>query len=621
MALRCQAFDWASTPLGPVNRWPQSLRTIAQVVIASSFPSIVLWGPELIQIYNDGYRDIIGVKHPEALGMPTFECWPEARHITEPLYARVLAGETIPLQDTMFPLSRNGPDAPPEDVYVSLSYIPVLDEHGDVAGILIKLFEVTQQVVARQLKVESDRLYRELQVERSHLEEVNAQLEAQQLELELVNQQLQENAAALEVQTKAIDRTSADLRASEARVRDVLEQAPIAVAVMNGPDHVYTIASAHYTAFVGGRTLIGLPFREAIPEFEGQGILEIIDEVYRTGRPYGFTERPVRLAWPGSEGLTERIFNINYHPLRDGRGQVYAIASTAVDVTEQVHARQSIDVARTDAEQAQLVAERARVEAVAANQAKSAFLAMMSHEIRTPINAIQGYTQLIGMGLGGTVTTVQQEYLTRLETSAQHLLGIVNDVLDLAKVDAGEMNVLREASLAGEAVAAALDLTRPQAAFRRVHLLDVGPCTGERQMKSQRRAICRPWYMSAILIASGRFCSTYCPTRSNLRNLVGRSPYPAVRYRQHRSPHSCMAMARGRSSVSKTRESGSPAINMLRCSSRFIRSNTVIHERKAALALVSRLAVGSHGSWVGISCSNSPARLDRHLRYGCPRPI
>jgi PAS domain S-box-containing protein len=119
-------------------------------------------------------------------------------------------------------------------------------------------------------------------------------------------------------------------------------------------------------------------------------------------------------------------------------------------------------------------AEQARRDAQTADRAKSDFLATMSHEVRTPINAIQGYTQLLELGIGGPVTEQQRDYLERLAASSQHLLGLVDDVLDLAKIEAGEFAVARERVSTARAVGAALDLVGPQAAARGVRLVDRG---------------------------------------------------------------------------------------------------------------------------------------------------
>jgi len=144
-------------------------------------------------------------------------------------------------------------------------------------------------------------------------------------------------------------------------------------------------------------------------------------------------------------------------PVLEGDGTVREWVGVGTDVTERIRAEEERDRALYEA-------ERARVEAEEASRAKSGFLANMSHEIRTPINAIVGYTDLIEMGIAGPVTERQQSQLERIRLSSQHLLGLINEILDFAKVESGQMTTRFEAVPVAEVVQAALALVQPQAA-------------------------------------------------------------------------------------------------------------------------------------------------------------
>lgn len=111
-----------------------------------------------------------------------------------------------------------------------------------------------------------------------------------------------------------------------------------------------------------------------------------------------------------------------------------------------------------------------RLEAEAASTAKSDFLAKMSHEIRTPINAMMGYAELIEMGISGPVAPAQVKQLARIRASGEHLTALVNEILDLAKIEAGRMGVEQTNSIAADAIDAALAMVRPQAVAKSIEL-------------------------------------------------------------------------------------------------------------------------------------------------------
>ena len=80
-----RSIDWSRTPLGPTAAWPQSLPTTVSTCLNSRFPILIWWGPQFVKLYNDAYRQVLGAKHPHALGAPGREMWPEIWHIIGPM--------------------------------------------------------------------------------------------------------------------------------------------------------------------------------------------------------------------------------------------------------------------------------------------------------------------------------------------------------------------------------------------------------------------------------------------------------------------------------------------------------------------------------------------------------
>lgn len=144
LARLCREKAWSDTPLGPIEAWPASLRSTASLVVASPVPMIVLWGPELVQIYNDGYREVMGKKHPAGLGQPSRECWPEVWEFTAPLYEGVVnRRESFQFEDQCFVIDRHGHQ---EEAFFTLSYSPAINDAGDVGGVLVTVSETTAAV-------------------------------------------------------------------------------------------------------------------------------------------------------------------------------------------------------------------------------------------------------------------------------------------------------------------------------------------------------------------------------------------------------------------------------------------------------------------------------------------
>ena len=143
-----RAFDWSKTSLGPPETWPQSLRVTVRLVLTSRHPMFIWWGPELIQFYNDAYRETMGPeRHPSALGARGRPCWDEIWDIIGPQIEYVMAGHGATWhEDQLVPVTRHGRR---EDVWWTYSFGPI-DVEGKVGGVLVVCKDVTSEHMARE---------------------------------------------------------------------------------------------------------------------------------------------------------------------------------------------------------------------------------------------------------------------------------------------------------------------------------------------------------------------------------------------------------------------------------------------------------------------------------------
>lgn len=223
--------DWAISSLGTSVLWPQSLCSVVNLMLGSAFPMFVAWGPTLSLLYNDAYAEVLGAKHPQALGRPFYEAWHDIRADIEPLVQRALGGEAFFVENLPLRMRRHGYD---EDTWFTFSYSPVRNEAGAIAGLYCACTETTAMVLAERHQ-----------------------------------------------------------RAEQERLQTLFSQAPGFVAVTRGPDHVFEIANHAYLQMTGFRDVIGKPVAEALPEVVEQGFVALFDKVFATGEPY--VGRSVRL--------------------------------------------------------------------------------------------------------------------------------------------------------------------------------------------------------------------------------------------------------------------------------------------------------------------------------------
>jgi PAS domain S-box-containing protein len=147
MGARMRDHDWSASPLGAPGAWPQCLRSAVSLMLGSKFPMFVAWGAELGFLYNDAYAEILGDKHPAALGRRFHDIWSEIWPDIAPLIDRAMAGEATWAENLPLTMNRHGYD---EQTYFTFSYSPVRAEDGEVGGMFCACTETTAEVKAEE---------------------------------------------------------------------------------------------------------------------------------------------------------------------------------------------------------------------------------------------------------------------------------------------------------------------------------------------------------------------------------------------------------------------------------------------------------------------------------------
>lgn len=214
MGALTRAHDWDASILGAPDTWPEALKTVVRVVLTSHHPMFIWWGPELIQFYNDAYRQTMGPeRHPSALGQPGRECWGEIWPIIGPQIESVMAGGPSTWHiDQLVPVTRHGRL---ENVWWTYGYSPIEDSSG-VRGVLVVCNDVTQE---HESKAELERLNRQLVAEVGHRKEVERNLAFQ---LRMVDR-LRGLHSGVEIAEAAFDLMSRHFQVSRINYAEIIE--------------------------------------------------------------------------------------------------------------------------------------------------------------------------------------------------------------------------------------------------------------------------------------------------------------------------------------------------------------------------------------------------------------
>ncbi len=400
MGARMRAFDWSRTPLGPVNEWPQSLKTTVSTFLTSRFPIFVWWGSDLIQLYNDACASIIGDKHPAGLGRPAHEVWAEIWHIIGPMLKGVMAsGEATWSDDQMLPTNRYGYT---EEAYFTFAYSPIRVETGGVGAVFCAVVETTARVLGERRNA----MLRELGG-RTIAESRTAEDACRQAAAVLARHPADVPCALLYL----IDETGevAHLAGSSGLTEDGL-------ASQRCIDLTHTVSGD--AGWPLGRVL-----RTGDPEL-------VEDVGVRFGTPTGgpWTEPPERaMVLPIAGARQDRPWGIlvaAFSPrcaLDDDYRGFFQLVATQI-ATAVANARAHED-------------EKRRADALAElNRAKTTFFSNVSHEFRTPLTLLLGPLE---DALNSDTRVLGEEGLALAHRNGLRLLKLVNSLLDFARVEAG----------------------------------------------------------------------------------------------------------------------------------------------------------------------------------------
>ena len=415
-------LDWATTDLGPVAGWPQSLRAAVRIVLSSRYPMLLLWGPRFTQLYNDAYSALIGDQHPAALGGDVRVTLADSWDVLEPLIRDAMAtgvASWVPALQLL--LDRAGYR---EEAYFSVSHAPARDDDGRTVGVLTVCSEVTHQVVGERRL----RLLRELALP-GGTETVDVARTCARLSAVIGEHPLDVPFAALYLRDGGVLRLAASVGADTDGVA-VQAALPAALSLdaagSAGPDQPDDDPWGLRAAASGGTartddvvkrlTVAGGPWAEPVRTAVAQPL------------PSADREQPVGVILTGispSRGLDE-----TYRSFLQLLAQQVAVAVRNAQAYQQ---------------------ERERAEALAElDRVKTGFFTNVSHEFRTPLTLMLGPLADALADRQEPLPAGQRERVDTAWRNANRLLGLVNDLLTFSSLEAGRAgHTPRAVDLAG----------------------------------------------------------------------------------------------------------------------------------------------------------------------------
>ncbi|MEH2128927.1 ATP-binding protein [Nostoc sp.] len=406
MGARMREYDWSKTSLGPTQHWPQSLKTAVRIMLTCRQPMFVWWGEELINLYNDAYKAIIGGKHPAALGQPASYVWREIWDQVGPrAESAMLKNEGTYDEALLLIMERNGY---PEETYYTFSYSPVPNDQGDTGGIICANTEDTQRIISeRQLA-----LLRELAARTADARTFDE---------------------ACTLSASCLESNPYDLPFAMIYLVDPdKQQVFLAGTCRIGQNHVAVPETVALDDADGV-----WPFAEAIETHQAKLISGL--EMSFNSLPCGVWQRSphqaiaVPIAASGQTGKAGiliaglnpfRLFDDNY------KGFIDLVAA---------------QIAASIANAQAYEEERKRAEALAEiDRAKTVFFSNVSHEFRTPLTLMLGPLEDTLTTCATLLPAKEREQLEMVRRNGLRLLKLVNSLLDFSRIEAGRVQASYE---------------------------------------------------------------------------------------------------------------------------------------------------------------------------------
>ncbi|WP_445636334.1 histidine kinase [Nostoc sp. DSM 114161] len=405
MGALMRSHDWSTTPLGPVENWPPTLRTCVSVMLSTPFAQGIYWREDYIQLYNDAMSDIFGAKHPAALGQPLYQTWPEIWEDSfKPLFERIkTTGEAFFAKDRLYHILRLGFL---EEAYFTFGYNPIRDETGAIAGLSNTTTETTQQVISQRRLT----MLRELATAGSGAKTLKSTCLAA---ADMLNSYDIPFALFYQVNSQA---NLAELVAASGLTPDSAAAPPTIILSSNNSEW-------------------------------------LLDQVLQSREPLLMTDLVDRFGvlsvkpWPesphsalilpilaGNKEMVECLLVIGISPRLQFNSEYRSFLEL---VAQQVES--SIATARSYEE------ERKRAEALAElDRAKIAFFNNISHEFRTPLTLMLNPLEQVIAETQTSLQPEQREQLAIVQRNATRLHKLVNTLLDFSRIEAGRIQAVYE---------------------------------------------------------------------------------------------------------------------------------------------------------------------------------